>query len=95
MLAKQPNKEEAQTQNPTEGRNAKSRQSEPTSRPREKTDRGISNSPERSRKSVRETMKEIREEQRQRSDSAQRTKDAPTKGPEHIEVPKKKNEKER
>ena len=95
MLAKQPNKEEAQTQNPTEGRNAKSRQSEPTSRPREKTDRGISDSPERSRKSVRETMKEIREEQRQRSDSAQRTKDAPTKGPEHIEVPKKKKEKER
>ena len=44
MLAKQPNKEEAQTQNPTEGRNAKSRQSEPTSRPREKTDRGISDS---------------------------------------------------
>ena len=95
MLAKQPNKEEAQTQNPTEGRNAKSRQSEPTSRPREKTDRGISDSPERSRKSVRETMKEIREEQRQRSDSAQRTKDAPTKGPEHIEGPKKKKEKER
>ena len=95
MLAKQPNKEEAQTQNPTEGRNAKSRQSAPISRPREKTDRGISDSPERSRKSVRETMKEIREEQRQRSDSAQRTKDAPTKGPEHIEVPKKKKEKER
>ena len=95
MLAKQPNKEEAQTQNPTEGRNAKSRQSEPTSRPREKTDRGISDSPERSRKSVRETMKEIREEQRQRSDSAQRTKGAPTKGPEHIEVPKKKKEKEK
>ena len=95
MLAKQPNKEEAQTQNPTEGRNAKSRQSEPTSRPREKTDKGISDSPERSRKSVRETMKEIREEQRQRSDSAQRTKDVPTKGPEHIEVPKKKREKER
>ena len=40
-------------------------------------------------------MKEIREEQRQRSDSAQRTKDAPTKGLEHIEVPKKKKEKER
>lgn len=95
MLAKQPNKEEAQTQNPTEGRNAKSRQSEPTSRPRGKTDRGISDSPERSRKSVRETMKEIREEQRQRSDSAQRTKDTPTRGPEHIEVPKKKKEKER
>ena len=95
LLAKQPNKEEAQTQNPTEGRIAKSRQSEPTSRPRGKTDRGISDSPERSRKSVRETMKEIREEQRQRSDSAQRTKDTPTRGPEHIEVPKKKKEKER
>lgn len=95
MLAKPPNKEEAETQNPTEGRNAKSRQSEPTSRPREKTDRGISDSPERSRKSVRETMKEIREEQRQRSGSAQRTKDAPVKGPEHVEVPKKNKEKER
>lgn len=95
LLAKPPNKEEAQTQNPTEGRIAKSRQSEPTSKPREKTARGISDKPEHSRKSVRETMKEIREEQRQRSGSAQKTKDAPTKGPEHIEMPKKKKEKER
>ena len=40
-------------------------------------------------------MKEIREEQRQRSETAQRAKDAPTRGPQHIEVPKKSKEKER
>ena len=95
LLAKPPNKEETEIQNPTEGRSAKSRQSEPTSRRREKTDRGISDSPERSRRSVREAMKEIREEQRQRSETAQRAKDAPTRGPQHIEVPKKNKEKER
>ena len=37
-----PNKEEAQTQNPTQGPAAKSRPSEPTSSQREKTARGIS-----------------------------------------------------
>mgnify|MGYP000072140483 CR=1 FL=1 len=95
LLTPAPNKEEAQTQNPTQGPAAKSRPSEPISNQREKTVRGISDPTERSRPSVRQEMKEIREEQRQRSDSAQRTKDTPTRGPEHIEVPKKKKEKER
>ena len=95
LLTPTPNKEEAQTQNPTEGPIAKSRQSEPTSKPREKTARGTSNSSERSRPSVREEMKEIREEQRQRAVSSQKTKDTPQRNTEHIDVPKKKKEKER
>ena len=90
-----PNKEEAQTQNPTEGPIAKSRQSEPTSKPREKTARGTSDSSERSRPSVREQMKEIREEQRQRAASSQKTKDPPQRNAEHIAEPKKKKENER
>lgn len=65
MLAKQPNKEEAQTQNPTEGRNAKSRQSEPTSMPKDKAARGTDASPE--RPSVREELRSIRSEQKQKA----------------------------
>ena len=95
LLTPTPNKEEAQTQNPTEGPIAKSRQSEPTSKPREKTARGTSDSSERSRPSVREEMKEIWEEQRQRAASSQKTKDTPQRNAEHIDVPKKKKEKER
>lgn len=95
LLTPTPNKEEAQTQNPTEGPIAKSRQSEPTSKPREKTARGTSDSSERSRPSVREQMKEIREEHRQRAASSQKTKDTPQRNAEHIDVPKKKKEKER
>lgn len=66
-----------------------------TSKPREKTVRGTSDSSERSRPSVREQMKEIREEQRQRAASSQKTKDTPQRNAEHINVPKKKTEKER
>ena len=95
LLTPTPNKEEAQTQNPTEGPIAKSRQSEPTSKPREKTARGTSDSSERSRPSVREEMKEIREKQRQRAASSQKTKDTPQRNAEHIDAPKKKKEKER
>ena len=61
LLAPAPNKEEAQTQNPTQGPAAKSRPSEPTSNQREKTVRGISDPTERARPSVRQEMKEIRE----------------------------------
>ena len=95
LLAPAPNKEEAQTQNPTQGPAAKSRPSEPTSNQREKTVRGISDPTERSRPSVRQEMKEIREEQRQRASSAQKTKDEPSRTPEHKPVPKKKKDKER
>ena len=95
LLAPAPNKEEAQTQNPTQGPAAKSRPSEPTSNQREKTARGISDPTERSRPSVRQEMKEIREEQRQRTSSAQKTKDEPNRTSEHRPVPKKKKDKER
>ena len=90
LLAPTPSKEEAQMQNPTEGPIAKSRQSEPSSKPREKTARGTSDSQERSRPSVRQEMQEIRDKQRQRAASSQKTKDAPQKSAEHIDVPKKK-----
>ena len=90
-----PNKEEAQTQNPTQGPAAKSRPSEPTSNQREKTVRGISDPTERSRPSVRQEMKEIREEQRQRTSSAQKSKDEPNRTSEHRPVPKKEKDKER
>ena len=95
LLTPAPNKEEAQTQNPTQGPAAKSRPSEPTSNQREKTVRGISDPTERSRPSVRQEMKEIREEQRQRTSSAQKTKDEPNRTSEHRPVPKKKKDKER
>ena len=92
LLSPTPNKEEAQTQTPTEGPVAKSRQSEPISRQREKTARGTSDSSERSRPSVRQEMNEIREEQRKRTESAPKSKDTPQKITEHKEVPKKKKE---
>ena len=95
LLAPAPNKEEAQTQNPTQGPAAKSRPSEPTSNQREKTVRGISDPTECSRPSVRQEMKEIREEQRQRTSSAQKTKDEPNRTSEHRPVPKMKKDKER
>ena len=95
LLTPAPNKEEAQTQNPTQGPAAKSRPSEPTSNQREKTVRGISDPTERSRPSVRQEMKEIREEQRQRTSSAQKSKDEPNRTSEHRPVPKKKKDKER
>lgn len=73
LLQPPPTREQAQTQNPTEGRNAKSRQSEPTSRPKKSTARGISDSADRSaRPSVRQELSDIRDEQRQRA-AASRT----------------------
>ena len=73
LLQPAPTREEAQTQNPTEGRNAKSRQSEPTSRPKKSTAKGISDPAERSaRPSVRQELSDIREGQRQRA-AASRT----------------------
>lgn len=73
LLQPAPTREQAQTQNPTEGRNAKSRQSEPTSRPKKSTARGISDPADRSaRPSVRQELSDIRDEQRQRA-AASRT----------------------
>lgn len=71
LLQPAPTREEAQTQNPTEGRNAKSRQSEPTSRPRKSTAKGVSDTADRStRPSVRQELSEIRDEQRQKAAAA-------------------------
>ena len=67
LLGTDPIREEGQTQNPTEGRIAKSRQSEPTSKRKEQADRGISEPPEHSRRSVRQEINEIKAEQRERA----------------------------
>ena len=60
LLTPAPNKEEAQTQNPTQGPAAKSRPSEPISKKQSKTAEGTVKSPE-ERPSVREELREIRE----------------------------------
>lgn len=71
LLQPAPTREEAQTQNPTEGRNAKSRQSEPTSRPKKSSARGDSDTADRSaRPSVRQELSEIRDEQRKKAEAA-------------------------
>lgn len=61
LMAKPPNAPEQQTENPTDGRVAKSRQSEPTSATREGVTRGTTDP----RPSVREELKQIRAEQSQ------------------------------
>ena len=92
LLSPTPNKEEAQKQNPTQGPETKSRQSEPTSRQQRRTDRGISDSAD-ARPSVREQMKEIREEQRQRAEkAAAKSRDTLPRETQHIEMPKKAKE---
>ena len=96
--APNPTKEAAHTENPTEARNAKSRQSEPTSAPKEKAARGTSDEPERSRPSVRQELKDIRAEQRQTADEAKRgtpAKDKPAQHKAPTEKPKTKSTKER
>jgi len=82
LLGASPTPKEGQTQNPTEGRIAKSRQSEPTSKPKEPTAQGISDPLGRSRPSVRQELNDIKAEQREKEASRERTK--PTKGPQHI-----------
>lgn len=61
LMAKPPNAPEQQTENPTDGRVAKSRQSEPTSATREGVTRGTTDT----RPSVREELKQIRAKQSQ------------------------------
>lgn len=61
LMAKPPNAPEQQNENPTDGRVAKSRQSEPTSATREGATRGTHDP----RPSVREELKQIRAEQSQ------------------------------
>ena len=88
LLGPDPAKEEGQTQNPTEGRVAKSRQSEPTSRPKEPAGEGISDPQERSRPSVRKELDEIKAERREKAASS-REKSKTSKGPKHL-APRKK-----
>jgi len=82
LLGSSPTPEEGQTQNPTEARVAKSRQSEPISKPKEPTAQGISDPPGRSRPSVRQELNDIKAEQREKAASREQTK--PTKGPKHM-----------
>ena len=93
VLGDNPTHEEGQTQNPTEGRVAKSRQSEPTSKPNEPAAQGISDSPERSRRSVRQELSEIRSEQREKAAGRHREKSPAKKPGRHLAPPKKKSRK--
>ena len=82
VLGASPTREEGQTENPTEGRIEKSRQSEPTSKPKEPTAPGTSDPQQRSRPSVRQELKEIAAEQREKAAKG-KEQSKPTKGPKH------------
>ena len=82
VLGASPTREEGQTENPTEGRIEKSRQSEPTSKPKEPTAPGTSEPQERSRRSVRQELNDIKAEQREKAAKG-REQSKPTKGPKH------------
>ena len=82
VLGASPTREEGQTENPTEGRIEKSRQSEPTSKPKEPTAPGTSEPQERSCRSVRQELNDIKAEQREKAAKG-REQSKPTKGPKH------------
>lgn len=82
VLGVSPTREEGQTKNPTEGRIEKSRQSEPTSKPKEPAAPGTSDPQERSRRSVRQELNDIKAEQREKAAKG-REQSKPTKGPKH------------
>ena len=82
VLGVSPTREEGQTENPTEGRIEKSRQSEPTSKPKEPTAPGTSEPQERSRRSVRQELNDIKAEQREKA-ARGKEQSKPTKGPKH------------
>ena len=79
-------KEGEQPKNPTEGRSAKSRQSEPISKRREQAAPGISEPP-----SVRRELDEIKAEQKAKA--AEKEKSPPQKSARHKAPPKKKTQK--
>jgi len=83
LLGASPTPEEGQTKNPTEARVAKSRQSEPISKPKEPAAQGISDPPGRTRPSVRKELNDIKAEQRERA-AASREQTKPAKGPKHL-----------
>ncbi len=91
LLEASPTPEEGQTVNPTEGRVAKSRQSEPTSKP--KGEQAISEQPERSRPSVRMELNDIKAEQQEKAAAKAKEKAAAQKTPRHMAPPKKKHKK--
>ena len=68
-LKPNPTKEKQQTQNPTEGRIARSRQSEPSSKRKSPIARDASDEPER-RPSVKKQLEEIRREQRKTAEAS-------------------------
>ena len=100
LMAKPPNAPEQQNENPTDGRVAKSRQSEPTSATREGPTRGTLDP----RPSVREELKQIRAEQRQKAGNPPKDKSKtraanqhqhPSKGKKKQHKHKTKKQKER
>ena len=82
VLGASPTREEGQTENPTEGRIEKSRQSEPTSKPKERTAPGTSDPQERSRPSVRKELDAIKAEQREKAAKG-KEQSKPSKEPKH------------
>lgn len=82
VLGGPPTKEKGQTENPTEARNEKSRQSGPTSKPKEPTAPGTSDPQERPRPSVRQALNDIKAEQREKAAKG-KEQSKPTKGPKH------------
>ena len=100
LMAKPPNAPEQQNENPTDGRVAKSRQSEPTSATREGATRGTHDP----RPSVREELKQIRAEQSQTAGNPPKDKNKsraanqhqhPSKGKKKQHKHKTKKQKER
>ena len=100
LMAKPPNAPEQQNENPTDGRVAKSRQSEPTSATREGPTRGTLDP----RPSVREELKQIRAEQSQMAGNPSKDKSKtraanqhqhPSKGKKKQHKHKTKKQKER
>ena len=91
LLAPAPNKEEAQTQNPTQGPAAKSRPSEPSSKSRKRSAEGTAKE---DRPSVREELKEIRREQQETEERKPTERSRPAKSTrpqnEHRQTPPKK-----
>lgn len=90
LLSPVAGKEESQPQNPIEARATKSRQSEPTSTPKEPVAKGISDESARSRPSVRQELNEIKAEQRQKAVQAWERSHSI-----HKEVSKKKPKKQK
>lgn len=94
LMAKPPNAQQQQTENPTEGRMARSRQSEPTSKPKESFETGTNEV----RPSVREELKKIREEKMEAEERStkrkKKSRSASQKSPK-ANHPKSKNTKEK